>query len=101
MKIWAKIINNQRIEVSVVQEFASARPSDLQGWSEVLHTICQQLDLSRPLILSKHLNELTRFSMTSFKKDDFMEPINFDRLELEVLREEKKKKLEKVEYRLY
>ncbi len=90
MRIWAKTIKHQKIQSEVVREFSLARPSDIEGWTPVLHELCQALDLSRPVVLQKHLNELERFNHTQFKQSDFMEAISFDRFEIEILIEKKK-----------
>ena len=90
MRIWAKTIKQQKIKTDVVREFALARPSDLEGWTPILHELCQALDLSRPVVLEKHFSELERFNRTQFRQSDFMEPIAFDRFEIEILIEKKK-----------
>ncbi|MBR0357494.1 MAG: hypothetical protein IJH54_08445 [Clostridia bacterium] len=74
-----------------VREFSSARPSDLEGWSVLLHELCQDLDLCRPVILGKHMNDLKQFSRVVFKPRDFIEPVDFDEFELEILSEKKKR----------
>lgn len=74
-----------------VREFASARPSDMEGWSSLLHELCQDLDLCRPLVLRKHVNDLARFSRVVFKPADFIESVDFDEFEIEVLSEKKKR----------
>ena len=74
-----------------VREFSSARPSDLEGWSALVHELCQDLDLCRPVILRKHVNDLVRFSRVVFKPADFIETVDFDEFELEVLSEKKKR----------
>ncbi len=73
-----------------VREFSSARPSDLEGWGMIIHELCQDLDLCRPLILRKHVNDLKQFSRVVFKPSDFIEPVDFDEFEIEVLSEKKK-----------
>lgn len=89
MRIWAKTILHHKIYTEVVREFPLARPSDLDGWMPVLHELCQALDLSRPVVLEKHMHELDRFSHTVFRASDFMEPIAFDRFEIEIFPEKK------------
>ena len=89
MRIWAKTIKHQKIQSEVVREFALARPSDLEGWTPVLHELCQALDLMRPVVLEKHVAELDRFSRTVFRQSDFMEPIPFDSFEMEIFPEKK------------
>ena len=74
-----------------VREFASARPSDMDGWSSLLHDLCQDLDLCRPVVLRKHVNDLARFSRVVFKPADFIESVDFDEFEIEVLSEKKKR----------
>ena len=89
MRIWAKTIQHQKIKTEVVREFSLARPSDIAGWMPVFHELCQALDLARPIVLNKHVRELEQFSHTVFKQSDFMEPISFDRFEIEIFPEKK------------
>ncbi len=91
MRIWAKVLKDHRIMRETVREFASARPSDMEGWSSLLHELCQDLDLCRPLVLRKHVNDLARFSRVVFKPADFIESVDFDEFEIEVLSEKKKR----------
>ena len=91
MRIWAKVLQEHRIINETVREFSSARPSDSDGWSAILHGICQDLDLCRPVLLRKHVNDLTRFSRVVFRPADFIEPVDFDEFEVEILSEKKKR----------
>ncbi len=91
MRIWAKVLQDHRIMRETVREFASARPSDIEGWSGLLHELCQDLDLCRPVILRKHVNDLKQFSRVVFKASDFIEPVDFDGFEVEILSEKKKR----------
>ena len=89
MRIWAKTTTHQKIQSEVVREFSLARPSDLEGWIPILHELCQALDLSRPVVLEKHIRELEQFSHTVFRQNDFMESVSFDRFEIEIFPEKK------------
>ena len=91
MRIWAKVLQDHKIMQETVREFSSARPSDLEGWGMIIHELCQDLDLCRPLILRKHVNDLKQFSRVVFKPSDFIEPVYFDEFEIEVLSEKKKR----------
>lgn len=42
-------------------------------------------------MMSKHLRELRQFSRTVFYAADFMESVGFDRFEIEIFPEKKKK----------
>ncbi len=99
MKIWAKIITNHKIQNEVVQEFASARPVDLAGWTPVVASLAKPLDLAVPIMLPKHVSELKKFSRTVFKPADFMESVDFDSFEIEIFPE--RKKAARVEYRYF
>lgn len=90
MKIWARVMTRQRIEADCVQAF-DARPTDADGWETVLHELCKPLDLSRPVLLEKHFRELARFDRTAFFPSDFMEPVPFDRFELEIFPEKRER----------
>ena len=90
MRIWAKVLQDHRIIQETVREFSSARPSDLEGWGMVVHELCQDLDLCRPLILRKHISDLKQFSRVVFRPSDFIEPVDFDVFEIEILSEKKK-----------
>ena len=91
MRIWAKVLKEHKIMRETVREFSSARPSDLEDWSVPLHELCQDLDLCRPVILRKHVNDLMHFSRVVFKPADFIEPVDFDEFEVEVMPEKKKR----------
>ena len=90
MKIWAKVLLNHKIIREAVQEFSSARPSDVVGWAPIVASLCKPLDLACPVILQKHASELARFSHTAFAPGDFIEGVSFDRFELELFPEKKK-----------
>ena len=91
MRIWAKVLKEHRIIRETVREFSSARPSDLEGWSVPMHELCQDLDLCRPVILRKHVNDLKQFSRVVIRAADFIEPVDFDEFEIEILSEKKKR----------
>ena len=45
---------------------------------ECLQTLCDRLDIPRPVVLGKHERELMAFGRTRFKPSDFMEKVYFD-----------------------
>jgi hypothetical protein len=91
VKIWAKVIKNQKIINEAVREF-SARPLDADGWNPVLTDLAKPLDLERPVLLRKHVQELARFNRTVFTPADFIENVRFDQFEIEIFPEKKKEK---------
>lgn len=101
MKIWAKTIKSHKIVSEVVREFALARPSDIDGWMPIISELCHDLDLARPVVLKKHINDLVKFSRVVFRPADFMETIGFDAYEIEIFPETKKKTNERIEVCTY
>ena len=84
MKVWGKIRkdNRTRADETVTVHVKSAY--ELEDWSEPMAELCRKLNLSRPVILKKHVRELEQFSHTVFFPGDFMEPVDFDRFEVEL-----------------
>ncbi|MBR6108889.1 MAG: hypothetical protein IKQ36_04055 [Clostridia bacterium] len=84
MKIWGKIRRDNRTvkNETVVIHVKSAY--EVEDWGEPFAALCHKLNLSRPVILSKHVRDLEKFSHTVFFPSDFMEPVDFDRFEIEL-----------------
>ena len=52
-----------------------------------LDDICYEFDLGKPIWLSSNINDFKRHAKTRFTKDSFIEQIDFDYLEIEVIEE--------------
>ena len=74
-----------------MQDFDLAPIYDTETWNSVLSEVCKPFDISRPLIMDKNLRELKEFGITVFKCADFIDDFPYDKLELEIIREKKKK----------
>lgn len=90
MKVWALLRTKQKIIQDVVMEFPGARPAEAEAWQQVIGELCRALQQSRPVVLNKHLEQLARFGRTAFLPSDFMEPVAFDKLEIELFPEKQK-----------
>jgi hypothetical protein len=84
-RIWGIIRVKEKIAADAVVELPEA---DLDA---VMDGLCKALDIPRPVVLKKHRSEFLRFFRTRFAADDFVEPVRFDCLEAEILRDRKKK----------
>ena len=87
-KLWGILRKKHRIWKDKVVEVAG---DDLSAAQEAVGEISYALDIPRPIWLDKHTDEIERFGRTSFSQDDFVEPIAFDKFEIEFLREEKRR----------
>lgn len=88
MRIWAATRDMDKIIKEVVMDFPAAHSEG--EWNAVLGDICRELDLSRPVLLKKHLNELNTFRHTAFLPSDFMEGVDFSKFTLQLSRKRRK-----------
>lgn len=92
VKAWALLRTRQKIQKDIVMEFPE-RPEDAEGWQRMIGELCQALHLGRPVVLSKHLRQLDAFSRTSFLPHEFLEPVPFDKFEIELFSEKEDEKI--------
>ena len=52
-----------------------------------IHAFAEAFDLQQPIWLDKNINEFKRVDKTRFEQDNFIEQIDFDYLEIEVIEE--------------
>ena len=87
MRIWFKIFKDNRLQKDKVIE-------DLQTDTRTnkifraLDEICYEFDLCKPIWLDKTITDFKRHSKARFYKDNFIEAIDFDFLEIHVIEED-------------
>ena len=81
VRIWAKVM----IKDKIIKQFVYERfePMDYSKFFEYVCEICEHLDIPTPVIIKTHLFNYAKYNVLRFKKDDFVESINFDKLVLE------------------
>lgn len=84
--IWVRLMRKNRIEQDVTVDCAQ------EDWQEALGEACHQMDAPRPLILPRHERDWQQFSHVRFLKEHFVEDTAFDRMEVEYIDPDKKKK---------
>lgn len=84
MKLWGIVRKDHRIQRQHTIEYPKLTRDSSPNWHELIGPLCEELDLSRPLILKKHLKEIADFSRVVFIPSDFVEPVDFDKFEIEV-----------------
>ena len=55
---------------------------------DAIDNICYEFDLSKPIWLDSNIAEFKKISKVRFKKDSFIDEIDFDYLELAVIEED-------------
>ena len=89
-KYWIVLIRKTRRAADITIE--KEQISDGDDLFELLQEGMKQLNLSTPVLLSKHLNDLETFHHTRFWPRDFMEPFPYDYMDLfEFLDEDREK----------
>lgn len=78
-RIWVRVVKRHR----ALRE--TAAPCARDEVEERLRDVCREFDIPSPMWLDKQRGELERFGATAFARDNFFEPIDFDRLELHYL----------------
>ena len=60
-------------------------------WGKIFKDNHLVRDLQQPIWLDKNINEFKRVDKTRFEQDNFIEQIDFDYLEIEVIEEQQTK----------
>lgn len=81
IRIWAKVMKKDKILKQYMFEKDTAM--DYSEFFSYLRDICENLDIATPVLIKTHLFNYAKYNTVRFKKDDFVEPINFDKLVLE------------------
>ena len=84
--IWVRLMRKNRIEKDIT------RPCTMEEWQDALENACHDLDVPRPMILPRHERDWEEFSQARFLKDHFVEDVPFDRMEVEFIDPDRKKK---------
>ena len=85
-RMWGKIFKKNRM----ITDTVICVDNDLNRTRKVyqaLEEICYEFDLSKPLWLESNKQDFIRSSKTRFTRDSFIEEIDFDYLEIQVIEE--------------
>ena len=85
-RLWGRLIRHHRI---ARQETVTIEGDDIE---EAFLEICRRFDVQRPLQLPKHNREFEQFGRTFYAREHFTEPVDFDRLEIELIQPDGEKK---------
>ncbi|MDO4260957.1 MAG: hypothetical protein Q4C82_02670 [Eubacteriales bacterium] len=86
-RIWGKIISDNRL----IRDHVVCDDSGETRTHKVMHALdelCYAFDLSKPIWLDSNIREFQRHAKTRFRKDSFVDQIDFDYLEFEVIEED-------------
>lgn len=86
-RLWAKIFKENRMikDMVVCNDEADLRRT--QKVFAAIDEVCHVYDLSKPIWLDNTINDFKRHDKARFTQDNFMEPIDFDFLEIQIIEE--------------
>ena len=86
-RLWGKLWKDNRlIKDTVICD--DSKDSRTHKIFRGLEEICYEFDLSKPLWLDHNKNDFIHHSKTRFNSDSFVEDIDFDFLEIQVIEED-------------
>lgn len=87
MKIWFKIYRNNRLSKDIVIENTESDTRTHKIF-RALDEACYAFDLPRPIWLDSTVQDFKRHAKARFSQDNFIEKIDFDYLEIQVMSED-------------
>ena len=86
-RLWGKIIKDNHLIQDTVVENGDYTMSRTAMVFDGLDRMCYTFDLGHPVWLDKTVEEFKRHDKARFTQDNFIETIEFDYLEIQVLEE--------------
>ena len=86
-RIWAKEWKNTHLIKDMVICNDDKTMSRTQKVFDAVDKICIEFDLSKPIWLESNIDEFKRLDKTRFTRDNFIDDIDFDYLEIHVIEE--------------
>jgi len=88
MKIWFRLFKNNHLLRDLVVTDEDREKTRTQKVYSSLEEACYALDLEKPFWLDKNKREFIRHAQTRFTRDNFIESIGFDYLDIRVIEED-------------
>lgn len=86
-RLWARIFkDNRMLQNTVVCD--DSQETRTHKVFHALETVCLEFDLGQPIWLDKTVTEFKRHAKARFYQDNFIESIEFDFLEIQVIEED-------------
>lgn len=87
-RIWGKLFKDNHLLKDMVYENSDRALNRTKKVFAGLHEFCMEFDLQEPIWLGKNITEFQRVDKTRFDQDNFIESIEFDFLEIQVIEED-------------
>ncbi len=89
-RLWAKEWKENRMirDITICDSALSTEKNRTKKVFDALEEVCYTFDLAKPIWLDANISEFQRISKTRFSRDNFIEEIAFDYLEIQVIEED-------------
>ncbi|HZK35246.1 MAG TPA: hypothetical protein VFD33_08050 [Bacillota bacterium] len=87
-KVWGRIRKNNKYIMDMVVKCDLDDHSKEDCLHKCIQKICYEFDLQRPVWFPKNQREFQDLGLITFNQDNFIETIDFDVLEIEVIEDE-------------
>ncbi|MGN0160158.1 MAG: hypothetical protein ACI4AQ_02085 [Lachnospiraceae bacterium] len=87
MRIWFREFHNTHMLKDMVVEDYS-EDNRTRKIFRAIDEMCVKFDLGQPIWLDSNIEEFKRYSKVRFRADNFIEEIDFDYLEIQVIEED-------------
>lgn len=86
-RLWGKMFTNNHLikDTVICDESIDTRTHKIKNG---LRDICYEFDLGVPIWLDKNIDEFKKVAKTRFYNDSFVETIDFDYLEIQIIEED-------------
>ena len=87
-RMWGKVFKDNRLLADSTICNDDPAMSRTKKVFAALDALCVDFDLERPIWLDSNVKEFQRHAKTRFRQDSFVETIDFDYLEIQVIEED-------------
>lgn len=87
-RMWAKIYKDNHMLKDMVVINDNPELTRTKKVFAALDEVCVEFDLGKPIWLDVNISEFKRVAKTRFREDNFIESIEFDFLEIQIIEED-------------
>jgi len=88
-RIWGKLMKNNKFQQDLVVKIEENTLTKEQKLAQAMDEFTMAFDIQKPMWFDKNTKEMIKFSRTHFYEDQFIETVDFDYLEIEIIEEDK------------
>lgn len=87
-RLWAKIIKDNKTLNDIVLKNDDKTLNRTRKIYQTIDDVCYEFNLAKPIWLDANISDFKKHDKTRFFQDNFIENIDFDYLEIEVIGED-------------